>query len=65
MKVLIIVFIFFIVCSLIIINNHNLKIFEKQDFNEFSRVGFSWADKFYFNMQAITSNVIKLNWFPE
>ena len=65
MKVLIIFFMFFMLCSLIIINNYDLKIFEKQDLNTFFKLYSGWTNKFYNNTQTITSNVIKLDWFPE
>ena len=65
MKILIIAFIFFIFCSLIIINNHDLKIFHKQDFQKFSGFSKVWFKDVFFNTKSITANVIKSDWIPK
>lgn len=65
MKFLIFIMMFLIIGSLIIINNNDLNIYEKNDFKEFSDGYIHWLGNFYINIKTTTGNAIKLNWFPE
>lgn len=56
---------FLILGSLIIINNNDLNIYNKEDSKEFSKIFFNWVDGVYKNVQTMTGNFVKLNWVPE
>jgi hypothetical protein len=53
------------IISLIIINNHELRILEKADFHTFLGVYADWLKVFYSNIKTVTGNVVNQNWFPE
>ncbi len=55
---------FFIVVGLIIINNNNLHLADKEQLNTFSKLYFNWLGKIYSNFFSITGDVSKLNWMP-
>lgn len=65
MKIVVFILIFFILGSLIIINNNDLNIYDKEDLKEFSDIFFSWFGGVYQNVQEITGNAVKLKWVPE
>lgn len=64
MKILIFILIFFIVFGLIIINNNNLHLADKEQLNTFSKLYFNWLGQIYSNFFSITGDVSKLNWMP-
>jgi len=65
MKILIFILIFFIVVGLILINNNNLHLSDKEQLKTFSKLYFNWLGKIYSNVFSITGHVSKLNWFPD
>lgn len=56
---------FFIFSALLIISNNNLAFNEDKNIKQFSQLYWEWLNKFYFNSQIITGNIIKINWLPE
>lgn len=65
MKIILFVILFIVLCSLIIINNNDLKLSNQEDFEKFSDLYTQWFDKFYLNMQNVTGYVVKMSWVPE
>ena len=65
MKLLLVVLIFFIVSALLIISNNNLKMYEQENVQKFSELYVKWIDDVYKNIQSITGETIKQNWFPQ
>ena len=65
MKILIFILIFFIVVGLILINNNNLHLSDKEQLKTFSKLYFNWLGKIYSNVFSITGHFSKLNWFPD
>lgn len=65
MKFLIFIILFFMIISLIIINNNELRISDKEDFHVFLGTYGHWLKLFYLNFKSITGNIINQNWFPE
>ena len=55
---------FFIIVGLILINNYNLHLSDKEQLNTFSKLYFNWLGKIYSNFFKITGDVSKLNWMP-
>lgn len=53
------------IISLIIINNNELRISDKEDFHVFLGTYGHWLKLFYLNFKSITGNIINQNWFPE
>ena len=64
MKLLIIVLMFFIFGALFIINNNNLAIYEKTNFEKFSKLYVKWLNSVYVNVQVLTAEIVKLDWIP-
>jgi hypothetical protein len=56
---------FFVICSLIIINNNDLKLASPGEFAKFSHLYSMWFDNFYLNMQNVSGYVVKMSWVPE
>jgi len=65
MKFLIFIIMFFMVISLIIINNNDLRISEKEDLNVFLGTYAHWFGSFFSNIKGITGNIVHQNWLPE
>jgi hypothetical protein len=65
MKFILLVIMFFMIVSLIIINNYELHIFEKEDFHTFLGEYSDWFKTFYLNVKTITGGIINQNWLPE
>jgi len=65
MKILIFILIFFIVVGLILINNNNLHLSDKEQLKTFSKLYFNWLGEIYSNVFSITGHFSKLNWFPD
>lgn len=65
MRFTIFLIMFFMIVSLIIVNNYELHISEKGDFKVFLEVYADWFKIFFSNIKAVTGNVVSQNWFPE
>lgn len=64
MKILVFILMFFIVVGLMIINNNNLHLYDKEQLRTFSKLYFEWLGEIYSNFFSITGHVSKLNWIP-
>ena len=64
MKLLILVFMFFVFSSLLIISNNEIYLSTDEGINEFSVRYVSWADKLWGNMVQMSGNIVKQDWFP-
>ena len=64
MRILIFILIFFILVGLILINNNNLHLSDKEQLKTFSKLYFNWLGEVYSNFLSITGHVSKLNWIP-
>jgi hypothetical protein len=64
MKFFLFVILFLMIVSLIIINNNELHILEKEDFNIFLNSYADWFGTFCFNIKSVTGNVVSQDWFP-
>ena len=64
MRILIFILIFFILVGLILINNNNLHLSDKEQLKTFSKLYFNWLGEIYSNFSSITGHISKLNWFP-
>ncbi len=53
------------IVSLVIINNYELRISEKEDFHIFLGTYVDWFKIFYSNIKTVTGNVINQSWLPE
>jgi hypothetical protein len=65
MKIILFLIMFFALCSLIIINNNDLKLSNQGDFSKFSDLYSKWFDNFYFNVRDVTGYVVDMSWVPE
>jgi hypothetical protein len=65
MKFILFVIMFLMIISLIIINNHELKISEKDDLHLFLVTYADWFRGFLSNIKTITGNIVSQNWLPE
>jgi hypothetical protein len=65
MKFILFVIMFLMIISLIIINNHDLKISEKEDLHTFLGTYADWFSVFFSNVKTITGNIVNQNWLPE
>ncbi len=64
MRALLFIFIFLAVSGLVIINNHNLYVYQKEDLKSFSQEYNSWIEKIYQNTRSITGQIINMEWIP-
>ena len=64
MKILIFILIFFILVGLILINNNNLHLSDKEQSKTFSKLYFNWLEEIYSNLFSVTGHISKLNWMP-
>ena len=51
--------------GLILINNNNLHLSDKEQLKTFSKLYFNWLGEIYSNVFSITGHFSKLNWFPD
>ena len=65
MKIILFLILFLVVCSLVIINNHDLKLSNKEDVQKFSELYSEWFDNFYLNLRNVTGYVVDMSWVPE
>lgn len=64
MKILILIFMFFIIGGLIILSNYNLGLYNSENIFAFSGKYVSWLDQIYLNVQNLFSVVFDSDWFP-
>jgi hypothetical protein len=65
MKFVLFLVLFFMIISLIIINNNEINIYEKEGFNLFLNGYVNWFKTFSLNIKSITGDIISQNWLPE
>ena len=65
MKFILFIVMFFMIVSLIIINNHEIHVFEKDGFHTFLVDYSDWSKIFYLNVKTITGNIVSQNWLPK
>ena len=65
MKVLIFVILFLMVSGLILINNNDLHLADKEELKVFSELYSGWFSEIYSNVFSITGHASKLDWFPK
>lgn len=65
MKFILLLIMFLLIVSLIIINNHELRVFQEKDFHIFIGTYSDWFKTFYLNVKTITGNIASQNWLPE
>ena len=65
MKILIAIFMFFVLGALLIISNNNLVLGDSENVIEFRDLYFSWLDKTFLNMKSVTGYAVDLGWEPE
>ena len=65
MKILIFMLLFLIVSGLILVNNNDLHLADKEDLKIFSELYSGWFSQVYSNVFSITGHVSKLSWFPK
>jgi hypothetical protein len=65
MKFVLFIIMFLMIISLVIINNHDLKISEKEDFHAFLGTYANWFKIFFSNVKVITGNAVNQKWLPE
>ena len=65
MKAVLIILVFFVLSALLIISNHDLALYERENVQEFFGLYIGWLDEIYFNFQTITGQAVKMDWFPE
>jgi hypothetical protein len=65
MKFILLVVMFFMIVSLIIINNYEIHVYEKEGFHIFLGDYSDWFKTFALNVKTVTGNIISQNWFPE
>ncbi len=56
---------FFTISALLIISNHNLYIYEKENMQIFSEIYVEWLEGVYSSVKNITGEVVKQTWLPE
>ena len=61
MRILIFILIFFIVIGLVLVNNYDLHLSDKEQLKTFSKLYFNWFGEIYSNFFNITGHVSKLN----
>ena len=64
MRITLIIIIFFVIGALLIISNNDLSMREKKNVSHFTELYIDWMNQIYINLQSISGNVVKLNWFP-
>ena len=64
MRTALFILMFFVFGGLLIISNNNLAMNQKENVSHFTELYIDWMNHIYINLQSITGNVVKLNWFP-
>lgn len=64
MKILIFILMFLIIGALFIISNNNLAMDKQENIDRFSELYLEWFNQIYVNTQALTGEVLKINWLP-
>jgi phage anti-repressor protein len=64
MRVIIFILMFLIISALVIINNQNLYVIDKNDLQKFSNEYSSWSEKIYKNLISITGQITNMEWIP-
>ena len=64
MRIILFVIVFFILGALLIISNNDLSMREKENVSHFTELYIDWGNQIYINLQSISGNVVKLDWFP-
>ena len=64
MRLLLFITLFFVLSALLIISNNNLALYKQENIERFSELYFDWINTLYMNSQAITGEIIKLDWLP-
>jgi len=65
MKIFIFLLMFLFVSGLLIIDNHDLKLSDKEELNNFSEIYYNWVGKVYSNFFSVTGHFSKLDWAPK
>jgi hypothetical protein len=65
MKLLIFVFLFFVLGALLIISNYELSFYEEGNAEKFSEHYVNWLDGIYSNFQSVTGYVVEMDWMPK
>jgi len=65
MKFVLFLIMFLMIVSLIIINNHELHVYEKEGFHAFLGIYSDWFKTFSTNVKTITGNIVSQNWLPK
>ena len=63
MRFLILIASFFIIGALFIIGNNNLEMYKAENFSTFGNLYLNWITNSFNNIQKITGEAVKLNWF--
>ena len=56
---------FFLVIGLVLINNYDLRLSDKEELKSFSELYFNWLGQVYSNFFSVTGHFSKLDWFPK
>lgn len=64
MKILILIFMFFMFSALLIISNENLAFYNFDNILEFNSIYSDWVGGFFSNIKSVTGYAVKLEWFP-
>ncbi len=65
MKILIFLLMLFLVSGLVLINNHNLHLSDKEELQSFSDLYFNWVGQVYSNFFSMTGHFTRLDWAPK
>jgi hypothetical protein len=65
MKAILIISIFFLMSALLIVSNYNLALYKGENLVEFGKLYLSWISQIYENLQAVTGNVVQMDWIPQ
>ncbi len=65
MKIAILLVMFLVLSALLIISNNNLAFYKTENIDRFSSYYLGWMDQTYSNVEILTGNAIKLDWFPK
>lgn len=65
MKILLFILMFFLIIGLILINNNNFRLSDKEELKNFSELYFNWLGQVYSNFFSMTGHFAKLDWFPK
>tara|TARA_Y100000034_G_C6625867_1_gene273005 strand:+ start:72 stop:281 length:210 start_codon:yes stop_codon:yes gene_type:complete len=63
MRVLVFAFLFLFLGAMFIVTENKLALVNPDDFQEFSSVYMGWFDSVYVNLQSLTGEVVRMEWF--